>query len=70
MNYETLKISNISCEHCVNTIKRELEMLDAVAEVAGEVDAKQVTIQYVDGADSDDVYKTLEEIGYPAASSQ
>lgn len=66
MASETLKVPNISCEHCVKTIKRELEMLDSVANVAGSVDTKLVTVEYVDGGDPDAVRKTLEEIGYPA----
>ncbi len=66
MASETLKVPNISCEHCVKTIKRELEMLDPVASVSGEVDTKMVTVEYVDGGDSDAVRATLEEIGYPA----
>lgn len=66
MATETLKVPNISCEHCVKTIKRELGMLDSVASVAGDVDTKMVTIEYVDGGDPNEVQKTLEEIGYPA----
>lgn len=68
MASETLKIPNISCEHCVKTIKRELEMLDSVASVTGDVETKLVTIEYVDGGDPEAVRKTLEEIGYPAES--
>ncbi len=66
MAAETLKVPNISCEHCVKTIKRELEMLDSVANVAGDVDTQIVDVEYVDGGDPDTVRKTLEEIGYPA----
>lgn len=67
MASETLKVPNISCGHCVATIKRELEMLDTVASVEGDVDARLVTVEYVDGGDPDAVRKTLEEIGYPVA---
>lgn len=66
MATETLKVPNISCEHCVKTIKRELEMLDSVANVNGEVDSKMVTVDYTNGSDSDTVRQTLQEIGYPA----
>lgn len=66
MATETLKVPNISCEHCVKTIKRELEMLDSVANVTGDVDTKLVNVEYVDGGNPDQVHETLEEIGYPA----
>lgn len=66
MASETLKVPNISCGHCVATIKRELEMLDSVAGVTGDVATRLVTIEYVDGGDPTEVRKTLEEIGYPA----
>lgn len=66
MATETLKIPNISCEHCVKTIKRELEMLDSVASVTGDVATKLVVIEYVDSGDPAEVRRTLEEIGYPA----
>jgi len=49
----------------VATIKRELEMLDSVAGVTGDVDTKLVTVEYTDGGNPDAVRKTLEEIGYP-----
>ncbi|RME46568.1 MAG: copper chaperone [Chloroflexi bacterium] len=65
MASETLKVPNISCEHCVKTIKRELEMLDSVASVTGDVETKLVTIEYTDGGNPEEVRKTLEEIGYP-----
>jgi copper chaperone len=69
MASETFKVPNISCGHCVNTIKRELEMLDSVALVTGDVDTKLVTVQYANGAKPEEVRETLEEIGYPAESA-
>lgn len=66
MATETLKVPNISCEHCVKTIKRELEMLDSVSSVSGSVDSKLVTVEYANGADGAGVRKMLQEIGYPA----
>jgi copper chaperone len=66
MATETLKVPNISCGHCVNTIKRELEMLDSVASVTGDQDTKLVTVEYSNGENPQEVRRTLEEIGYPA----
>lgn len=70
MASETLKVPNISCGHCVHTIKRELEMLDSVASVTGDVDTKLVTVEYANGANPQEVRQTLEEIGYPAEDGQ
>lgn len=66
MASETLRVPNISCGHCVNTIKRELEMLDSVASVTGDVDTKLVTVEYANGESPQEIRQTLEEIGYPA----
>ena len=63
----TLSIPNISCNHCVMTVKRESGFVDGAEFVSGDVEAKTATFQ-VDGEESLAALKaTLSEAGYPAA---
>ncbi len=65
MNTKTFKVPNISCEHCVRTIKRELGALPGVSSVEGEVETKLVTVTYQGPEALKRVVETLREIGYP-----
>lgn len=61
----TLKIPNISCAHCVHTIKTELGDLAGVKQVQGDVTTKVVTIGYDDPATREKIEALLAEIDYP-----
>jgi copper chaperone CopZ len=63
----TLQVPNISCGHCVMTIKREVGELAGVAGVEGDEATKQVEITYGPPATLAGIKALLEEIGYPAA---
>ena len=67
MNTVVLSIPAISCGHCVKTISRELNRLEAVSSVDGSVEQKRITVEYRGDA-LDEIRSTLAEIGYPAAS--
>ena len=63
----TLDIPNISCNHCVMTIKRESGFVDGVEFVSGDVEGKKATFK-VAGEDALSALKSaLAEAGYPAA---
>jgi copper chaperone len=63
----TLSIPNISCNHCVMTVKRESGFVDGVEFVSGDVEGKTATFQ-VEGEEAlAALKKTLAEAGYPAA---
>jgi len=62
----TYTIPNISCGHCLQTIKTELSELAGVKSVDGEVEKKIVTITYDAPADEERVLALLKEINYPA----
>ena len=67
METVTLDIPNISCNHCVMTIKRESGFVDGVEFVSGDVEGKTATFQ-VAGEDALNALKSaLAEAGYPAA---
>lgn len=67
MSEKTVNIPDISCGHCLATVKRELEELDGVSSVEGDVDSKNVTIAWSEPANWEQIAETLDEIGYPAA---
>lgn len=63
----TVNVPNISCNHCVMTIKRELEDLDGVAHVTGDVETKTVMVEWDSPATWDSIKFLLTEINYPPA---
>ena len=62
----TLNIPNISCHHCVMTIKRETEELPGVLRVEADPQGKTATYTVENEAALQRVKETLAEIGYPA----
>jgi copper chaperone len=67
MEKETLSIPNISCGHCVMTIKNELSEVDGVKSIEGDPDAKSIVIEWDSPASIEKIKETLKEINYPAA---
>ncbi|MBI9087511.1 MAG: heavy-metal-associated domain-containing protein [Desulfobacterales bacterium] len=67
MEKQTLSIPNISCGHCVNSIKTELEELTGVTAVSGDPAAKTVSVEFGAPATLEKIRETLTEINYPAA---
>ncbi len=66
MKTVTYTIPNISCMHCVHTIKTELSDLAGVQEVNADVASKQATIKFDAPATEAKIKETLAEINYPA----
>ncbi len=66
MKKETFAIPNISCGHCVMTIKNELSDLPGVTGVDGSPEAKTVDVQFEAPATLEQIKATLQEINYPA----
>lgn len=67
MEKETLSIPNISCGHCVMTIKNELSEVDGVKSIEGDPDAESIVIEWDSPASIEKIKETLKEINYPAA---
>ncbi len=66
MGEKTVKVPNISCDHCVMTIKNEISELSGVTSVAGDVESKTVTVEWDDSISWDKIAELLEDINYPA----
>ncbi len=67
MNTITYTIPNISCKHCVHTIKTEVSDLAGVLTVEGDVDTKKVSVTFEAPATQEKIESTLTEINYPPA---
>ena len=67
MHSTTFSIPNISCGHCVASIKNELSDIDGVKSVDGNPEDKQITVEWDSPATLDKIKETLTEINYPVA---
>ena len=60
-------IPNISCKHCVHTIKMEVGGLKGVQSVEADANTKQATITFQEPALEEKIKGLLAEINYPVA---
>ena len=67
MEKKQTHVPNISCGHCVATIKRELLDLDGVEKVEGDPGTKRVSVEWQAPASWERISETLVEIGFPAS---
>lgn len=66
MNELTLHVPAISCGHCVETIRRVVtEEVPGVLSVAGEVEAKRVTVAFEAPATREAIVAAMTEWDYP-----
>lgn len=66
METKTFRVPNITCDHCVRTIQRELRELEGVASVQADPQTQGVTVEWDEAALSwEQVRHLLEEIQYP-----
>ena len=61
----TFKVPNISCMHCVHTIKNELNDLAGVQSVEADKDTKLVQVEFDAPATQSQIETLLAEINYP-----
>jgi copper chaperone len=68
MEKHTFSIPNISCGHCVMTIKNELSELEGVKSVEGDPENKIIMVEWEEPTTLKDIEQTLEDINYPVSS--
>jgi len=66
MSTVTYSIPNISCHHCVHTIKSEVSDLPGVKTVEADPGTKKATIVFEPPATEEKIKALLVEINYPA----
>ena len=69
MKTVTYTVPNISCMHCVHTIKTEVGDLEGVQSVNADAETKQVTISFDAPTTEDQIVALLKEINYEPALS-
>ena len=67
MAKKSFQVPNISCGHCVMTIKRELGELEGVASVTADAETRSVTVEWESPATWEGIVSLLTEINYPPA---
>jgi len=65
MEKRSIKIPNMSCNHCIHTIESELRELAGFISVTASLDTKQVDITWDKPLDWDRISSLLREINYP-----
>ncbi|MGL2963774.1 heavy-metal-associated domain-containing protein [Flavobacterium sp. RSB2_4_14] len=61
----TVKIQNLKCGGCANTITKKLSELSNITNVKVIVDDNEVAFEYTDDLALQNVKETLKSIGYP-----
>ena len=60
-----LNVDGITCEHCVDTIKEAVEILDGVLRVDVDIKNKQVVVEFDEKmAKPEDLIDKIEEAGF------
>ncbi len=67
MATKTYLCPDMSCDHCVMAIERELKALEGVVSVQADLSTKRVVVEVSDDDVLPQVEATLKEIGYPPA---
>lgn len=65
MASKMFRVPNISCGHCVMTIRREVGELAGVRAVSADEQTKVVTVEWEEPATWEQIRSLLEEINYP-----
>ena len=65
MKTVTYTVPNISCMHCVHTIKSELSEVNGVTSVIADPATKQVVVEFDSPASEAKIERVLAEINYP-----
>lgn len=68
MTTVTYSIPNISCGHCVHTIKMEIGELVGVQSVDADQESRKATITFEPPATEEQIQAVLTEINYPVAA--
>jgi copper chaperone len=61
---KTVKIKGMSCQHCVMTVKKTLEEIDGIANVAVDLSTGEATFEEVRPVDGDLIREKIKKAGY------
>jgi copper chaperone len=60
----TVKIKGMSCQHCVKTVKKILEEIDGIDDVAVDLATGEATFEEVRPVDGDLIREKIKKAGY------
>ena len=69
MDYTTIKIQGMSCEHCVKRVTKALESLPGVKEVKVDLTTGTATFLKPQTLSQEEIVKVIEEAGYKVEQS-
>lgn len=61
----TIKVDNLSCEGCVNTIEKKLMSMKGIVKVNVLLEDQEIMIIHKKGVNIDNLKETLKKLGYP-----
>lgn len=67
MEKHTFTIPNISCNHCVMSIKNELGETEGIVKVEGDPATKQIAVEWNQPLSIEKIKEILKDINYPSA---
>lgn len=67
MTKKTYNVPDVSCEHCVAAVNRELRKIEGISDVDVDLDTKTVTVAMSDQVTDEQVIAGLDEAGYDVA---
>jgi len=69
MKTQNIRIDNLKCGGCANTIKKNLEKIEGVASVEVDVEKSEVAVTHQDTLDRAVLVEKLAKLGYPEAGT-
>jgi copper chaperone len=64
MTTEQFRVPDISCQHCVNAITKEVSGLAGVQRVQVDLDDKTVTVEHAPQVTTEQIVAAINEAGY------
>ena len=61
---ERFQVPEVSCQHCVNAITKEVSAIPGVQQVQVALDSKTVTVEHADQVSTAAIVAAINEAGY------
>ncbi|WP_322488499.1 heavy metal-associated domain-containing protein [Chloroflexus sp.] len=61
---EQFRVPGVSCQHCVQAVRKEVGALDGVSQVEVDLTSKIVTVVHDDEVDITEIVMAIKEAGY------
>ncbi len=64
MTTERFQVPEVSCQHCVNAITKEVTAIPGVQQVQVALDSKTVTVEHAEQVSTGQIVAAINEAGY------